>query len=136
MSETGSQIEDDKSHARTSVKAMSALYKLLGWITIGVGFGFAVTLFTFSAGATTHTDMIISIAAGLICLMLTVLIFVITYGLSEVLKMMVDVGESTGRLASELESVVDRIEIVSEEQASGPSIEEIESPPSQEDKQE
>jgi len=132
MSQTDPNGKDDKAHARASVKAMSALYKLLGWITLGVGFGFAITLFSFSAGAVLQTDMIISLAAGLVCLMLTLAIFVITYGIAEVLKMMLDIGESTGRLAGELESVVDQLEIVSEEQTPNPAVEEIEPPPPQE----
>jgi len=112
---------------------MTALYKLLGWITLGIGFGFAVTLFTFAANSHTDTDKVISLAGGLICLMLTLLIFVLTYGFAETLKILLEIENSCDTTAKRISEVADRVEVVSDEPLSEPKVEEIEqSPASQE----
>lgn len=129
MNQTGMTSEEEKERSRASVRAVSAFFKLLGWIALGIGFGFALTLFTFASSYKLETDKIIALAGGLICLLVTVLIFVLTYGMSEVLKMFVSVDGTTDDLAERLGRVVDQIEIMPEEQVEGPRVEEIESPP-------
>lgn len=124
--------EKGKSRTHSSVKAMTALYKLLGWITLGIGFGFAVTLFTFAANSQTDTDKVISLAGGLICIMLTLLIFVLTYGFAETLKMLLEIENSCYTTAKRISEVADRIEVVSDEPPAEPKVEEIEPPPASE----
>lgn len=131
MSGPGSTGQEEKERTQASVKAMAAFYKLLGWITLGVGFGFALTLFTFAAKSTVDTDKIVSLAGGLICLMLTILIFVLAYGLAETLKMLLEIEDDCSRLAKRMTDVADRIEIVPEEAIGGPRIEEVEEPPAE-----
>jgi hypothetical protein len=120
--------EEEKERAHTSVRAVSAFFKLLGWVALGIGFGFALTLFTFASSYEVETDKIISLAGGLICLLVTLLIFVVTYGMSEILKMFLSVDETADDLAERLGRVVDQIEIMPEEPVEGPKVEEIESP--------
>ncbi len=128
MGATGMTSEEEKERTRASVRAISAFFKLLGWIALGIGFGFALTLFTFASSYQAETDKIVSLAGGLICLLVTMLIFVLTYGMSEVLKMFLSVDETCDDLAERLGHVVDQIEIVPEEPVEGPKVEEIESP--------
>jgi len=133
MSSTGMTPEEEKERAHATVRSVSAFFKLLGWIALGIGFGFALTLFTFASSYQVETDKIISLAGGLICLLVTLLIFVVTYGMSEVLKMFLSVDETTDDLAERLGRVVDQIEVMPEEPVEGPKIEEIEPPPSEQD---
>lgn len=129
MSESGSTSQEEKARTQASVKSMAGFYKLLGWITLGIGFGFALTLFTFAANSTMDTDKVVALAGGLICLMLTLLVFVLTYGLAETLKMLVEIEDDCSRLTKRMTEVADRIEIVPEEAIGGPKIEEVEEPP-------
>jgi hypothetical protein len=125
--------EKEKSRTHSSVKAMTALYKLLGWITLGIGFGFAVTLFTFAANSHTDTDKVISLAGGLICLMLTLLIFVLAYGFAETLKILLEIEDASHTTARRIGEVADRVEVVSDEPLTEPKLEEIKPPPASEE---
>jgi Na+/phosphate symporter len=130
MRRPGTSGQDEKSQTHASVKAMSALYRLLGWITLGIGFGFALTLFTFAANAHADADKIIALAGGLICIMLTILIFVLTYGFAGVVRMLLEIEDECEITARRITEVADRIEIVPEEPLEEPKVEEIEKPPS------
>lgn len=128
MNTAGMTSGEEKERTHSSVRGISAFFKLLGWIALGIGLGFALTLFTFASNYRAETDKIVSLAAGLVCLLVTLLIFVVTYGMSEVLKMFVSVDETCDDLAERLGRVVDQIEIMPEESSEGPKVEEIESP--------
>ena len=131
MNEPGMRGREEKQRTHAAVKAISALYKLLGWIALGVGFGFALTLFTFAANSETSTDKVIAVTGGLVCLMLTLLIFVLTYGFAETLKMLLEVEDDCSTLSKHLSVVVDRIEVVADGPPDAPKIEEMKQPPAE-----
>jgi hypothetical protein len=115
-------VKEQKARLRSSVGAVSALYKLLGWIVIGVGAGFSVTLFSLM-----DTDKVLALTGALVCIMLTVLIFALVYGFAETLKILLEIEDDCDRVADKIGMVADRIEIIAEEPLDSPKVEEIES---------
>jgi hypothetical protein len=120
--------KEQKERLRASAGAVSALYKLLGWVAMGVGFGFSITLFTFAANAQIDSDKILALVGGLLCIMLTVLIFVLAYGFAETLRLLLEVEDDCDRVAEKIGAVADRIEIIAEEPLDAPKVEEVDSP--------
>lgn len=132
MIDPGTSDRNERSRTQASARAISALFKLLGWVTLGIGFGFAVTLFTFTANAQTDTDRMISLAGGLLTIMLTILIFVLTYGFAETFRMLLQMEDECDTISKRISEVADRIEIVPEEPLDEPKVEEIVQPPADE----
>ena len=126
MSESTTQ---EKSRSHTATRAISAFYKLAGWIVIGVGFGFSLTLFSFAASLHNDSDRMIALGGGLICILLTILVFVLAYGLSEMLKVLLEIEDDCEAVSSRMAGLLDKIEVEPEMQAAGPRIDELGPPP-------